>query len=500
MKKTSLYLIFLGFHWAVAFGQKHDNNWIQGTGLTNDAPLSQTMLVTFDQSPPTIAIWPVSLDFNATTLTVSDEEGKLIFFTNGIKIHDANDNLMLGGDSLNAGQLAYENWEHGYSAFEGIQALPTGNDIYYLFHVRGEWVTAPVVPDLLGTVVDMKGNGGLGEVIQKNLLIKKGQNFEFPAATRHANGRDWWVATPELFKNQIFTCLISPSGVSDTAIQTIGYKPMSQDSIGIGQNLFSPDGATYVDVDQVNGVRIYDFDRCNGQFNNFRTLNSAVAPKPLGAAISPNSRFLYIGANDGKLILQFDLYTNDIESSVETVAIYDGFMQGPFESIFTIMRLAPDGKIYINSYTRHFHVINNPDIKGLGCDVKQHYLPLPQEPSTIPVYPNYRLGPIDGSPCDTLGLDATAVGEVQPKQAPTTYSILPNPAGETLTLQSKAKFPANANWELYDSLGKKVKTIALIPEGQNQPIPLDGLSAGAYFYVVKVEGRMLQSGKFIIQR
>jgi hypothetical protein len=115
------------------FCQKHDNNWVQGTGLTDEGPFSETMLVTFDNSPPTIATWPVTMNFRATTLTVSDKEGNLIFFTNGIQVHDANDELMLGGDSLNAGQLAYENWHTGYSAYEGIQALPIGDDIYYLF-------------------------------------------------------------------------------------------------------------------------------------------------------------------------------------------------------------------------------------------------------------------------------------------------------------------------------------------------------------------------------
>ncbi len=484
---------------ATIFGQRHDNNWIIGYDLESNASLSETMLVSFNSSPPSITNWPVSLDFNVTTLTVSDQEGKLIFFTNGIKIHDANDNLMLGGDSLNAGQLAYENWEHGYSAFEGIQALPLGNDLYYLFHVRGEWVTVPVVPDLLGTVIDMKGNGGLGEVIQKNQLIKKGNHYEFPAATRHANGRDWWVASPELYQNKIFTCMVTPYGVTDTTTQTIGYKPPSIDSIGIGQNFFSPDGTTYVDLDQLNGVRIYDFDRCTGTFSNFRQIPSSVVSMTYGGAISPNSQYLYVTANDGQLVLQFDLYANDIAASLDTVAVYDGYMQGPFESRFFWMRLAIDGKIYIATNTRHFHLINSPDTKGFGCDVRQHYIPLPQEPSTIPVYPNYRLGPIDGSPCDTLGIDV-ATGEEVPPHQKTTYSISPNPAGVMLTLNSLTTFPANASWELYSGLGKRAMIQPLAQGVHNQSISLEKLPTGAYFYLIRADGRTLQSGKLIIQR
>ncbi len=485
------------FH-ASIFGQRHDNNWIIGYDLESNASLSETMLVSFNSSPPSIVNWPVALDFNTTTLTVSDAEGNLIFFTNGIQIHDASDNLMLGGDSLNAGQLAYENWDNGYPAFEGIQALPTGNDIYFLFHVRGEWETEPVVPELLFTVVDMKLNGGHGEVIQKNQLVKIGQNYEFPAATRHANGRDWWVVSPELYQNKIFTCLVTPYGVADTTTQTIGYKPPAPDSIGVGQNFFSPDGTTYVDLDFLNGVRIYDFDRCTGMLSNFRQIPASIAPKTLGGAISPNSRYLYITADDAYLVLQFDLQANDIAASMDTVAVYDGFMQGPFESIFTFMRLAPDGKIYINTNTRHFHVINSPDTKGLDCDVRQHYLPLPQEPLLIPVYPNYRLGPIDGSPCDTLGLDVAAGEEQAPEEETSNFSIAPNPAQELLNLTGQVPLHGDTTWELFNSLGGNAMKIRLPPGSQHQTIALHGLAVGIYYYKVASDGKTVQSGKLII--
>jgi hypothetical protein len=181
------------------------------------------------------------------------------------------------------------------------------------------------------------------------------------------------------------------------------------------------------------------------------------------------------------------------------VAVYDGFMQTVFESIFTLMRLAPDGKIYINTYTRHYHLINNPDVQGIGCDVKQHHISLPQDPLLIPLYPNYRLGPIDGSPCDTLGIDVAA-GEEMPSQQKTTYSVSPNPAGEMLTLHTQTTLPANASWELYYSLGNRAMIQPLAQGVHSQSIPLDRLPTGAYFYLIKVDGRTLQSGKLIIQR
>jgi hypothetical protein len=52
------------------------------------------------------------------------------------------------------------------------------------------------------------------------------------------------------------------------------------------------------------------------------------------------------------------------------------------------------------------HVIHSPDEPGEACQYQQHGITLPTYNSkSIPNHPNYRLGPLDGSPCDTLGLD-----------------------------------------------------------------------------------------------
>lgn len=43
---------------------------------------------------------------------------------------------------------------------------------------------------------------------------------------------------------------------------------------------------------------------------------------------------------------------------------------------------------------------------GTLCNYKQHAVNFGKSIAiTMPNYPNYRLGPLDGSPCDTLGLN-----------------------------------------------------------------------------------------------
>ena len=98
---------------------------------------------------------------------------------------------------------------------------------------------------------------------------------------------------------------------------------------------------------------------------------------------------------------------DDIQATKDTVAIYDGFTspQPPFGTTFFLAQLAPNGKIYLNANNGglHMHVINKPDQPGELCDFQQHGIELPTWNSfSMPNFPNYRLGPLFGSPCDTI--------------------------------------------------------------------------------------------------
>ena len=71
-------------------------------------------------------------------------------------------------------------------------------------------------------------------------------------------------------------------------------------------------------------------------------------------------------------------------------------------------QLASDDKIYINtnSTVDVLHVIHEPDKKGKACSFEQHGVQLPTlNKFSLPNNPYYGLGPLDGSPCDTLNIN-----------------------------------------------------------------------------------------------
>ena len=99
----------------------------------------------------------------------------------------------------------------------------------------------------------------------------------------------------------------------------------------------------------------------------------------------------------------------DVFTSELTVAEWDGTLfKNTFPVNFYLSQLAPDGRIYINSTgsSVSMHVINFPGRSGNDCQFIQNGLQTPtQIRYEMPNFPNYRLGPLDGSSCDTLGLD-----------------------------------------------------------------------------------------------
>ena len=200
--------------------------------------------------------------------------------------------------------------------------------------------------------------------------------------------------------------MLTPAGIELKGVQEVGEAVPT----GLGQALFSPDGTKHV---RFNGISeqageyttIYDFDRCTGLLSNFRQFNYPVGGSGGGAFISKNSRYLYTSSTT--TLYQYDLWAEDIESTRTLVAVYDGHLDF-LPTTFFQGQLAPDGKIYIasNNGVTSLHVIHNPDADCPDCRIEQHGIELPTfNAFSIPNQPNYRLGPIDGSPCDTLGID-----------------------------------------------------------------------------------------------
>ncbi len=434
---------FLYFVFANLFlqAQNHDYNWY--FGYSNDAqdPLLGGMTLNFKNSPPTLFAEKKQIDFRIYSCVCSDSTGKALFSTNGISIRNATHGLMENGDTLNPGEIWNSFKNLSYPSSAGAMAVPAPGlaNHYYLIHfglIYDDSVSNFRNTPLYYSLIDMNANNGLGKVVRKNQVLLEG-NLIPHAMVKHGNGRDWWIVTGvyDLPVQHVFW--VSPKGITGPFTQVVG--PPFTDHEGGGNSLFTPDGRTYIRHDGWNGPRIFDFDRCTGQLSNLRILPFVHPFVTLQGAVSADSRYFY--SSSLYEVMQFDLAAADMGATMDTVAIYDGYVAPfpPFETGFQLANSGPDGKIYFatTGSTTALHVMHRPRLPGLSCDVELHGIALPKFNSgAMPRTPNYRLGEWEQSPCDTLNFQAANDGFVKtgfpysPVHVDTSYRLMsPVPRG-----------------------------------------------------------------------
>lgn len=108
-----------------------------------------------------------------------------------------------------------------------------------LLHEGSKYLVSPTVK-LYFSIIDMTLNGGLGAVIQKNIIPLLPDLNGGISACQHANGRDWWILVPQDSSNVIWKILFTPTGITSITSQAICQVATFHSSDS--QTKFSPDG------------------------------------------------------------------------------------------------------------------------------------------------------------------------------------------------------------------------------------------------------------------
>ncbi len=327
--------------------------------------------------------------------------------------------MMKGSEDYNYHPF-HEQYEHfGLFTTQGSIALPAPDqdNLYYLIHskVNFEIISPNVliyITDRYYSIIDMNKEIGLGELTQASIPIVHDTLESFGVtAVRHANGRDWWVvAIADENVNKFYMILVDQNGPHLHHIQDMSGP--NDHGTGVGQAWFSNNGELYVRniiavLSDVVYIDIFNFDRCTGELVVKELITYSDSNFTSGMAISNNSRFAY--TTEGNNLFQFDLLAENIAGSMELIDQYDGYRTPHnFPTTFRNCWLAPDGRIYMTCANgmKPTHVIYHPNRQGKACEFVQRAFNFPRaNANSIPNHSNYRLGPIDGSPCDTLGID-----------------------------------------------------------------------------------------------
>ncbi|MBR9919833.1 MAG: T9SS type A sorting domain-containing protein [Bacteroidetes bacterium] len=482
-----------------------DYRWQIGYANVEDHPDYGGIDINFHESPVEFTYVERDLNFNHTNASICNKEGELLFYTNGIDICNRFGDTIPNGTGLNPGVFADDQEEDGYKLSNGAFAIPDpGNeDFYYLIHESFELIelaeTYTTTTKLYYTIIDMSTPDG--NVISKNnLILVDTFGIGHLSAVRHANGRDWWFLKARYNSNQFHTFLIDPQGIHYSHLQEVA-QPIHLIG-GVGQAVFSPDGTKYARNDGSfvvgsRSVKLWDFDRCTGDLTDMRKFVIPDTSVGDGIAFSPNSRYLYSTITDS--VFQFDTQAANLEAGMQVVAEWDDdYAPYPHVAWFFMMQLAPNNKIYISGLnnSKMLHVIHNPDEAGSACNIEKMGIDLPAfNLNSIPNFPNYRLGALPGSPCDTLGLSVDATEEIQ---RPKVVTISPNPTNGVINIQCSEPLPDDAKWVLYDYQGREVFRAS--KSQIEAEIDLQHLADGIYFWKIFAENDNLQTGRLVISR
>jgi hypothetical protein len=436
--------------------------------------------------------------------------GKLLFMCNGMRIYDTLGNIMANGDNLQP-SLIYNQGSYPLQInTQGSLILPKGsNGLYYVF--------IPTITDSTYTlyatssvkfpydlfqyhIVDMNANGGMGQVIQKNipLLSNVEINETGMMACRHANGYDWWLLKQALDTNLVYTFLVTKDTVILDTIQgfsepNFGYYDLA------GQSCFSSDGSKYAFASGgylSNGAHLFiaDFDRCHGTLSNskeiFIPLDSSLTPLDgifgpdfdsliTGIAFSANDSFLYINR-------RYNIYQYELNESDSLLAWYH-VQYGP-DTTFTEfveygqMQRGIDNRIYIGKWAGaqglSNSVIDHPNLKGPACgfcskclryDTGIDYI------SSPPNMPDFNLGKKE--PCWPV-----SNGEIIKRNEE--IVVYPNPTSTIFYIKNADK----KKKELYNSVGQLIFTTF------KNEIDVSNYSKGIYYLRC-----VIQTKKIIIE-
>ncbi|MEO0312546.1 MAG: putative adhesin [Bacteroidota bacterium] len=468
--------------------QKRDRQWpIAGT-----FPDYQVLL-DFNNGNPDTSTLRSTLGFFLTNASICDTAGNLLFYTNGQLLYNRFHQPMMNSNNFNPGGLQTWNYPYGQETEQAASILPNpvSSNLYDIFHISGEFFTMYNVNqlqplNLMHTVIDMNLDSGKGGItsIKNEVIISDTLSHGGLTAVKHANGRDWWVMIHGFYNSLFYKALLTPYGISVSS--QVEGPLFTQDAIG-SQLVFTKQGDQCVLMQQYPYYDLFDFDRCSGDLIFKERILAPDTPLAnVGVAFSPNGRYLYRCSNLN--ILQYDTYATNVSSTCDTVAQWDGSNVQGFNTTFFMMQLAPDNKIYVSTFngTNVLHVINSPDSAGMACNVVQQGLVLPwYNAFSMPNHTNYELGPIDGSACDSLGLNNVAV--INQSNEANSVTVFPNPSASWFNFLIQNETVSSV--AVYNLFGEVTVT------STKPNINLSGEPSGVYLYRVKTRSGKEFRGK-----
>ncbi len=323
--------------------------------------------IDFTSTPPTPVRTPMSAYEGCATLS-DGRTGIVLMATDGARVFNANGQVMPNGDGLagldNATQSSL------------ILPAPRNPGLYYLFTQDGAAYADPPNTGLSYSLVDMRLDAGLGDVVLRNVSLLP-NTAEKLAAVRDTSGCGYWIASHGVGDNNFHVFHLTANGIDSAVVSAVGTPHIDPpgETVGgaaIGWMRFSPAGDRVAVASYSAGiVELFDFDRSTGRLASVARLPNL--PYAYGLCFSPDGTKLYVSTNTGNRtphhfeLWQFDVSVPDSLTIASTMSLVASGPD-PVARHFGALQIGPDGKIYMaRAGDRWLSTISNPNAPGASC-------------------------------------------------------------------------------------------------------------------------------------
>jgi len=424
------------------------------------------------------------------------------FFSNGFFLYDSSGYVMDNGLFVNCPHGNILANYYGSSLFDQTSIiLPKKGNTYYVFStgmsdsVANNYLNHVLTEfDVLNySVVDMDSNGGLGKVVQKNVVLADKQHYVNYAmqAVKHSNGKDWWLVKADCNNNRYQEFLVKEDTILGPYYQQATDFMSNAFCIGGNNQIYFNEQGTQMassiygtlkngNFYDFNRVDMYDFDRCDGKIT-FKKYYEV--PYDTSTYVNDDYKQGICFSPDGKLLYMTNFYSVYQIDLTETNTYNAIFIHGPDATItnfpwYKLMGLGPNGKIYIGNFNgirKYMSYIDSPNVKGLGCHfipqgVWQPYTNLMSPPNM----PNYGLGADTSIICWPLGIAQLN------NEAIRQLSVYPNPVSAVLNFELVISANEEVSFGLYNTLGQLIKS-GKIWSNKKTELDLTDTAPGLYY-------------------
>lgn len=335
----------------LTFAQGRYDIWYFSNGLGID----------FTQQPP-VKLTNGAINTLEGSASICDSSGNLLYYSDGVTVWDKNHQKLLNGTNLSGSGSSVQ------AAL--IIKKPNTTNQYFVFSTSSNDNSGGIIGLHYSLITNEK-------VVQKNIQLHNKPTERITAFYKKETD-SYWIATTlnnDAFidSTDIYIYELTAKGISFHSKYTTSF-------LGIlGQMKFSPNGkflgiasAPYNTMSPAEKLVLFDFDRLTGEVSNPRFIDSTGA---LGLEFSPNSSYIYFSdVSDQRGIYQVkvrDIQNQSLENT-ET-SILTNKTAG-----FSVLQLAPDGKIYCNlSLDSSLSIIENPNAEGLASNFQEQYVKFP---------------------------------------------------------------------------------------------------------------------------